>query len=58
MASRRLNSDRFFTVDYTPRVYTEAGIGWLDSNTIKTVMLRHYPQLGPVLAKVGNAFAP
>jgi hypothetical protein len=58
MASRRLNSDRFFTVDYTPRVYTEAGMEWLNENTMKTVLLRHYPQLGPALAKVQNAFAP
>ena len=58
MASRRLNSDRFFTVDYTPRVYTEAGMEWLDNNTMKTVLLRHYPLLGPALAKTENAFAP
>ena len=58
MASRRLNSDRFFTVDYTPRVYTQAGMEWLDNNTMKTVLLRHYPQLGPALAKIENAFAP
>ena len=58
MASRRLNSDRFFTVDFTPRVYTQAGMDWLDNNTMKTVLLRHYPQLGPALAKVENAFAP
>ena len=32
MASRRLNSDRFFTVDYTPRVYTQAGLDWIDDN--------------------------
>lgn len=58
MASRRLNSDRFFTVDYTPKVYTPVGMQWLDDNTMKTVLLRHYPQLGPSLGKVANAFAP
>lgn len=58
MASRRLNSDRFFTVDYTPEVYTPVGMEWLDNNTMKTVLLRHYPQLGTALAKVNNAFAP
>jgi hypothetical protein len=58
MASRRLNSDRFFTVDYTPKMYTPAGMQWLDENTMKTVLLRHYPQLGPSLGKVANAFAP
>jgi hypothetical protein len=58
MASRRLNSDRFFTVDYTPKVYTPEGMEWLDNTTMKTVLLRHYPELGPSLAKVANAFAP
>jgi Animal haem peroxidase len=58
MASRRLNSDRFFTVDYTPKVYTQVGLEWLNDNTMKTVLLRHYPQLAPSLGKVANAFAP
>ena len=58
MASRRLNSDRFFTVDYTPKVYTPEGMEWLDNTTMKTVLLRHYPELGPSLGKVANAFAP
>ena len=31
MASRRLESDRFFTLDYTPEVYTQAGIDWIDA---------------------------
>jgi hypothetical protein len=58
MASRRLNSDRFFTVDYTPKVYTPEGMEWLNDTTMKTVLLRHYPQLEPSLGKVANAFAP
>jgi hypothetical protein len=58
MASRRLNSDRFFTVDYTPKVYTPAGMQWLDETTMKTVLLRHYSELAPSLGKVANAFAP
>jgi heme peroxidase len=58
MASRRLKSDRFFTRDYTPEVYTQAGIDWLNENSMKSVLLRHYPELGPALAGVENAFAP
>jgi hypothetical protein len=58
MASRRLNSDRFFTVDYTPEVYTKVGMKWIDDNTMSTVLLRHYPQLKPALSQVKNAFAP
>ncbi|HET6893098.1 MAG TPA: peroxidase family protein [Pyrinomonadaceae bacterium] len=58
MASRRLNSDRFFTVDYTPKIYTPEGMEWLNNNTMKTVLLRHYPELEPSLGRVANAFAP
>ena len=58
MASRRLKSDRFFTVDFTPEVYTPEGMAWLDDNTMSTVLLRHYPELAPALAGVKNAFAP
>jgi hypothetical protein len=58
MASRRLNSDRFFTTDYTPQVYTRAGMQWIEDNTMLTVLRRHYPGLGPSLRSVGNAFHP
>jgi hypothetical protein len=58
MASRRLNSDRFFNRDYGPRVYTQAGIDWIDDNQMTDVLLRHYPQLRNALRGVDNAFAP
>jgi hypothetical protein len=58
MASRRLNSDRFFTTDFTERVYTKAGMDWLRDSTMSTVLLRHYPALAPALRGVKNAFAP
>ena len=50
MASRRLNSDRFFTTDDTPLVYTHVGIDWINDNDLSSVLLRHYPQLGATLA--------
>ncbi len=58
MASRRLKSDRFFTYDYRPEVYTPEGLEWVASNTMTSVLLRHYPTLAPALASTGNAFAP
>ena len=58
MASRRLNSDRFFTRDYTPQVYTQVGLDWIDDNTMATVLLRHHPELGPAMRAVTNAFVP
>jgi hypothetical protein len=58
MASRRLNSDRFFTRDYDPRVYTETGMRWIDDATMSTVLLRHWPELSRHLSPKDNAFKP
>jgi hypothetical protein len=58
MASRRLESDRFFTTDYRPEIYTQEGLDWITNNTMRSVLLRHYPELRPALREVENAFAP
>jgi hypothetical protein len=58
MASRRIKSDRFLTRDYGPKLYTREGIEWIDSTSMKTVLLRHFPELAPALRGVSNAFAP
>ena len=58
MASRRLKSDRFYTEDFTPAVYTQAGIDWINNNNMSTVLLRHFPELTPILQHTDNAFAP
>ena len=58
MATRRIKSDRFLTDDYTPEVYTPAGIDWVEGNGMREVLLRHAPSLGPVLADVRNSFFP
>lgn len=58
MASRRLESDRFFTTDFRPEVYTPGGMEWIKNNTMRTVLLRHFPSLEPALRGVANPFAP
>jgi hypothetical protein len=58
MTTRRLNSDRFFTTDYTPKVYTQFGLDYIEDNTMSTVLLRHYPGLRPSLRGLKSAFAP
>jgi hypothetical protein len=58
MASRRLKSDRFFTTDFRPEVYTQAGIDWVTHTKMKDVILRHYPELEPALDGLPNAFLP
>ena len=49
MASRRLNSDRFFTKDFRPEIYSPTGLDWIRDNDMRTVLLRHFPQLRPAL---------
>ena len=58
MASRRLKSDRFFTTDFRPEVYTQVGFDWVNHTTMKDVLLRHYPELEPVIGDVERVFAP
>jgi hypothetical protein len=58
MASRRLKSDRFFTNDFRPEVYTQVGFDWVNHTTMKDVLLRHYPELEPVIGDVERVFAP
>jgi hypothetical protein len=58
MASRRLEADRFFTDDYRPEIYTKVGIDWVESNSMRSVLLRHFPELAPSLDGVSNPFAP
>ena len=59
MATRRIQADRFLTNDYRPEVYTQEGIDWVENNSLKTVLLRHFPELADSgLANVKNAFFP
>lgn len=59
MATRRLHADRFYTEDYGPEAYTPEGIAWIEAATMKSVLLRHFPQLASTgLADVTNAFYP
>ncbi len=58
MASRRLKSDRFLASEFNADVYSQAGLDWINENTMKTILLRHCPSLGPLLRHHDNAFAP
>jgi hypothetical protein len=58
-ASRRLQADRFYTDCYNEDVYTPEGLRWIDQTDLKTVILRHYPELADTgLANIKNAFEP
>src|SRR3954462_15997282 len=54
MASRRLKRDRFFTRDYRPEVYSQARLDWDEDNSMRTVLLRHFPTLAVALEGVEN----
>jgi hypothetical protein len=56
MASRRLNSDRFFTDSFTDEVYTPEGMKWITDNTMRSVLARQCPDLEPTVTKLPNAF--
>jgi len=58
MASRRLKSDRFLSIDYRPEVYTEAGIEWVEETSMLDILQRHVPGLAPALKGLDNAFHP
>ena len=58
MASRRLRSDRFLTVDFRPEIYTPLGMDWVARNSFSSVLLRHCPELAAVVAPGKAVFAP
>ncbi|QEV17231.1 peroxidase family protein [Streptomyces alboniger] len=58
MATRRLQSDRFLTVDFRPEIYTPLGIDWVQKGGMKSVLLRHCPDLAGLLPRGASAFAP
>jgi hypothetical protein len=59
MASRRIKSDRFLAGDgWSEEVYTKEGLAWVESETMGSVLIRHFPELRPALHGKDNAFRP
>ena len=60
MASRRLKSDRFLSQDYRPEVYTKQGIDWIEENSMKSIISRHFPAVAFAMEGLDddNAFKP
>jgi len=56
-ATNRIQSDRFLTVDFRPEIYSSLGMDWIKSNTMRSVILRHCPELAAVVPPE-NAFSP
>ncbi|KAJ7602932.1 heme peroxidase [Mycena polygramma] len=57
-ASRRLMTDRFFTTDYTPAVYTQEGLDYIQNSDFRAVIGRTVPGLNASAHSVDNAFKP
>jgi hypothetical protein len=58
-ATRRLQTDPFFTEKYNERYYTRAGLERIDQMTLKGLLLMHFPGLTKSrLMGVNNAFEP
>ncbi len=57
-ASRRLQSDRFLTVDYRPEVYSHLGLDWIARTGMKEIIERHCPGTSRSLQRNASAFAP
>jgi hypothetical protein len=58
-ATRRLQTDPFFTEKYNERYYTKAGLERIDRMTLKELLLMHFPDLTKSgLIGVNNAFEP
>ncbi|MFH8404011.1 peroxidase family protein [Streptomyces sp. NPDC018019] len=58
MATRRIQSDRFLTVDFRPELYTPLGMDWIARGGMNSVILRHCPELAAMLPRDASAFAP
>lgn len=59
MANRRLKTDRFLTIDYKEEYYTKEGLDWVESSTMKKVLLRNFPEvagLSTSMQNIKNAF--
>lgn len=58
MASRRLKSDRFIAGQWNNETYTKEGMAWIQNSGMKDVLLRHFPELQPMIKNSKNVFAP
>ena len=58
MATRRLQSDRFLTVDFRPEIYSPFGMDWIANNGMTSVILRHCPELAARVAAQRERLCP
>ncbi|KAE8021580.1 hypothetical protein FH972_007457 [Carpinus fangiana] len=58
MATRRLESDRFFTSNFNEETYTKKGLAWVNNTeNLKDVIDRHHPELTKKWMNSTSAFS-
>ncbi|KAJ4961595.1 hypothetical protein NE237_021505 [Protea cynaroides] len=58
MASRRLESDRFFTSNFNEETYTKKGLEWVNTTeSLRDVLQRHYPKIIEKWMNSSSAFS-
>jgi hypothetical protein len=57
-ATRRLETDRFLTSDFTPEIYTKKGMEWVELRRMKDILMDHMPALTNILGPIKNPFRP
>ncbi|KAG5240279.1 alpha-dioxygenase [Salix suchowensis] len=58
MATRRLESDRFFTSNFNEETYTKKGFEWVNTTeSLKDVLDRHYPEMTAKWMNSASAFS-
>ena len=58
MASRRLETDRFYKEYFNADIYTPFGMDYVAKTDFKAILLRHIPSLATNLANVTQVFGP
>lgn len=53
--TRRITNDRFLTIDFKEEFYTPFGMEWIENNTFKDILIRHFPELHTTVPE--NAFS-
>jgi hypothetical protein len=56
MNGRRLQSDRFFTTDFTDEVYSREGMAWIERRTMAQIIADHWPRFKDSMASIENPF--
>lgn len=51
--TRRITNDRFLTTNFTKEYYTKWGIKYIENNTFRDILIRHYPSLSEKIPKNG-----